>query len=140
MAALKPATDNAAISDRDAGTFARSGGPETAGERVIDVHDYVGEMVVGTWLTFTRGSDKVDQRLTYVSPMRTKYVFTGRYHSDAMVITPEELAYELGSGRAHVLVEPVPLWDRAISVALETLAARLKPGSNSSADAASAAS
>lgn len=90
----------------------------------INVHDYVSEMVVGTWLTFSGTDEDTDARLTYVSPMRTKYVFTGRYHSTALVFTPEELAYNLGSGKARVLAEPVPLWDRAVSAALDTLAAR----------------
>lgn len=91
---------------------------------VLNVHDYVNEMVVGTWLSFTKDGDAEDARLTYVSPKRTKYVFTGRYFSGVQTFTPEELAYQLGSGRARVLVEPVPLWDRAVSSALESLAAK----------------
>jgi hypothetical protein len=55
--------------------------------------------------------------------MRTKYVFTGRFHSNVLVFTPEELSYQLGSGKARLLVEPVPLWDRAVSSALDSLAA-----------------
>ena len=94
---------------------------------IINVHDYVSEMVVGTWLTFIADGEYTDARLTYVSPKRTKYVFTGRYFSGAQVLTPEELAYQLGSGRARVLVEPVPLWDRAVSSALDKLAAGKTP-------------
>jgi hypothetical protein len=90
---------------------------------LIGVHDYVAEMVVGTLLTFKTGGENADARLTYVSPMRTKYVFTGRFHSNVQVFTPEELAYQLGSGKARLLVEPVPLWDRAVSSALDSLAA-----------------
>jgi hypothetical protein len=90
---------------------------------LIGVHDYVAEMVVGTWLTFKTDGEDADARLTYVSPMRTKYVFTGRFHSNVLVFTPEELAYQLGSGKARLLIEPVPLWDRAVSSALDALAA-----------------
>ena len=94
---------------------------------VMNVHDYVSEMVVGTWLTFIAGDEYTDARLTYVSPLRTKYVFTGRFFSDAKVLTAAEVAYQLGSGKARVLVEPVPLWDRAVSSALDKLAAGKAP-------------
>ncbi len=59
--------------------------------------------------------------------MRTKFVFTGRYFSGAQIFTAEELAYQLATGKARVLMEPVPLWDRAVSSALDTLAARSPP-------------
>ena len=94
---------------------------------ILNVYDYVNEMVVGTWLTFLGDAEPMDARLTYISPKRTKYVFTGRYFSGAQTFTPEELAYQLGSGRARVLVEPVPLWDRAVSAALDALAAKNPP-------------
>ena len=90
---------------------------------VMNVHDYVREMVVGTWLTFIADDEYSDARLTYVSPLGPKYVFTGRFFSDAKVLTAAEVAYQLGSGKARVLVEPVPLWDRAVSSALDELAA-----------------
>ena len=45
----------------------------------------------------------------------------------AFVYTPEELAYELGAGQVSLVVEPVPLFDRAVSAALDTLAARQSP-------------
>ncbi|HTP99432.1 MAG TPA: DUF1631 family protein [Casimicrobiaceae bacterium] len=116
----------AAIKPNVASGQPQSGGPavSTPQTQAMNVHDYVVEMIVGTWLTFTDGEEVADARLTYVSPQRTKYVFTGRYHSTSRVFTPEELAYLLGSGKARVLAEPVPLWDRAVSAALETLAAR----------------
>jgi len=93
----------------------------------MNVHDYVDEMIIGTWLSFADSDEITEARLTYVSRQRTKYVFTSRYHSTSRMFTPEELAYMLGSGKARVLAEPVPLWDRAVSAALETLAAR-SPG------------
>jgi hypothetical protein len=101
--------------------------PAQAAEAIaptLNVYDYVSEMVLGTWLTFRSGDEVSDARLTYVSPMRTKFVFTGRYFSGARVFTAEELAYQLATGNAHVLMEPVPLWDRAVSSALDGLAAR----------------
>jgi hypothetical protein len=84
-------------------------------------------MVVGTWLQFDLPEGVVDARLNWVSPLRAKYIFTSRSRSHAIMLTPEELAYRLGSGTARLVVEPVPLWDRAVSSALNTLAARKPP-------------
>ena len=81
-------------------------------------------MAVGTWLTFGTGAAAFNARLSWVSPLRSKYVFTSRSRTQAYAFSPEELAFELGSGRAALVVEPVPLFDRAVSAALDTLAAR----------------
>jgi hypothetical protein len=99
-----------------------------------NVHDFVSEMAVGTWLAFGSGAEAVNARLSWVSPLRTKYILTSRSRTQAFVFSPEELAWELGTGRAALVVEPVPLWDRAVSAALDTLAAKRPP-----ADAAAAA-
>ncbi|MEP7329832.1 MAG: DUF1631 family protein, partial [Betaproteobacteria bacterium] len=92
---------------------------------VTNVHDFVSEMAVGTWLVFTKEDSSINARLTWVSPLRTKYLFTSRSNVRAFVYTPEELAYEFGAGKVNLVVEPVPLFDRAVSAALETLAARV---------------
>ncbi len=62
---------------------------------VVSIHDYVSEMAVGTWLSFTKEDKPINARLTWVSPLRTKYLFTSRSRARAFVYTPEELAYEL---------------------------------------------
>ena len=90
----------------------------------VSIHDYVSEMAVGTWLSFTKEDKPINARLTWVSPLRTKYLFTSRSRARAFVYTPEELAYELSAGQIQLVVEPVPLFDRAVSAALDTLAAR----------------
>jgi Protein of unknown function (DUF1631) len=92
-----------------------------------NIHDFVSEMAVGTWLTFGAGDAAVNARLSWVSPLRTKYVFTSRSRAQAFVFSPEELAWELGTERAALVVEPVPLFDRAVSAALDSLAARRPP-------------
>ncbi len=92
-----------------------------------NVHDFVTEMAVGTWLAFGTGAAAVNARLSWVSPLRSKYVFTSRSRKQAFVFSPEDLAWELGSGRASLVVEPVPLFDRAVSAALDTLAATRPP-------------
>ena len=79
-------------------------------------------MAVGTWLTFvTGGGSELQARLSWVSPKRTKYLFTSRSRARAFILTPEEVAWRVGAGKATVLLEPVPLFDRAVSAALDSL-------------------
>lgn len=101
---------------------------------VANVHDFVNEMVVGTWLAFGKGAKATNARLSWVSPLRSKYIFTSRARTKAIVVTPEELAYQLGAGKASLIVEPVPLFDRAVSSALDSIAAR-KPAAGAAAAA-----
>ncbi|MBK8687151.1 MAG: DUF1631 family protein [Betaproteobacteria bacterium] len=102
--------------------------PATAGPKAAfgpaTVHDFVTEMAIGTWLLFRDGDAETPARLFWVSPLRTRYIFTTRGRGKALSFTPEELAWQLGAGRATLIVEPVPLFDRAVSAALDTLAAR----------------
>jgi hypothetical protein len=91
--------------------------------KVVNVHDFVGEMVVGTWLAFDDEGRPINARLSWISPMRTKYIFTTRSRGRALAISPEELAWQLRDGTARLIVEPVPLFDRAVSSALDELAA-----------------
>jgi hypothetical protein len=99
--------------------------PELAA--VGNVHDFVGELVVGTWVAFDREHGTLNARLTWVSPLRTKYIFTTRGRGQAIVVAPEELAWQLNEGTARLIVEPVALFDRAVSSALDELATQ-KPG------------
>lgn len=87
------------------------------------VHDYANEMVVGTWVLFRGAGGDTPARLFWVSPLRTRYVFTTRQQGRAISLSPDELARQLNAGQASVIVEPVPLFDRAVSAALDTLAA-----------------
>jgi len=66
----------------------------------------------------------VTARLSWVSPLRSKYIFTSRERSRAIVLTPEELAWHLGAAKATLVVEPVPLFDRAVSAALDSFATK----------------
>jgi len=130
MAALKPVASAAAGTDRPGAAapaivaVAGASSPGGAKPAPGNVHDFVSEMAVGTWLTFGTGAAAFNARLSWVSPLRSKYVFTSRSRTQAYAFSPEELAFELGSGRAALVVEPVPLFDRAVSAALDTLAAR----------------
>ena len=133
MAAIKPtpraATTSAAPAARAAdGDAANPPLTQTAAPLPPgNVHDFVDEMVVGTWLAFDDDGVASTARLSWVSPLRSKYIFTSRSHVRAFVMTPEELAWKLVNGKASLVVEPVPLFDRAVSAALDTLAARKAP-------------
>jgi hypothetical protein len=124
------------------GSAAAAGAPEQAAEsvapivptvtKIVNVHDFVAEMVVGTWLAFAHDGKTINARLSWVSPMRTKYIFTTRSRGHALAVSPEELAWQLRDGTARLIVEPVPLFDRAVSSALDELAAK-KPGAAAAA-------
>jgi Protein of unknown function (DUF1631) len=125
MAAIKPksaeaAKDTAVLAAGEAITIRNDATPA-----IGNVHDFVNDMVVGTWLAFGKEGKTTNARLSWVSPLRSKYIFTSRARTKAIVVTPEELAWQLGAGRANLVVEPVPLFDRAVSAALDTLAARM---------------
>jgi hypothetical protein len=126
MAAIKPQAARPAASGSD------DRGPPTVIEsdtvqKIGNVHDFVSEMVIGTWIAFKGGDEVVTARLSWVSPLRSKYLFTSRTRSQAIVLTPEELAWSVGAGKATLVVEPVPLFDRAVSAALDSLAAKKAP-------------
>jgi hypothetical protein len=126
MAAIKPEGARPAAGASD------DMGPPTVVEsdtvqKIGNVHDFVSEMVIGTWIGFKNGDAVTTARLSWVSPLRSKYLFTSRARSRAIVLTPEELAWSLGAGKATLVVEPVPLFDRAVSAALDSFAAKKTP-------------
>src|SRR6202171_2809073 len=126
MAAIQPEAARPAAGASDAA------GPPTIVEsdtiqKVGNVHDFVSEMVIGTWMGFKNGDATTTARLSWVSPLRSKYIFTSREQTQAIVLTPEELAWRLGAGKATLVVEPVPLFDRAVSAALDFFAAKKAP-------------
>lgn len=125
MAAIRPA---GARSEAVASTSGEQPAAEEAeGQKIGNVHDFVSEMVIGTWIAFKRGDESTTARLSWVSPLRSKYIFTSRARSRAIVLTPEELAWRLGAGKATLVVEPVALFDRAVSAALDSLAVKKAP-------------
>ncbi len=125
MAAIKPKAAGAGQAVTTLPPVEESTGRETATPAIGNVHDFVNDMVVGTWLAFGSEGKATNARLSWVSPLRSKYIFTSRARTKAIVVTPEELAWQLGAGKARLVVEPVPLFDRAVSAALDTLAARM---------------
>ena len=119
MGAIKPLAANTAVT-REAGDPAA---PSPAKSKEIEnLHDFVADLVLGTCLAFDQGGTLVNLRLSWISPWRATYIFASRSGSVVMVFTPEELAWEMSTGRVTLILEPVPLFDRAMSVTLEYLA------------------
>ncbi|MEO8484758.1 MAG: DUF1631 family protein [Betaproteobacteria bacterium] len=119
MEAIKPAVAKADLAAAPPAEPAAHGLPST-----VHVHDFVNDMVLGTWLAFATAEGRVNARLHWISPLRTRYVFTSRLRSSAFVFSPEELAWELTNDRAALVMEPVPLVDRAVSAALDRIGAQ----------------
>jgi len=91
---------------------------------ITAAHDFVSEMVPGTWLEFRSDGRSTPARLVWTGTLRMRYVFASRSGLATFVRAPEELAHALATGPVALLQEPVPLFDRAISAALNVLAAR----------------
>jgi hypothetical protein len=131
VAAIKPKPESSASEDSSSPvTIAPSTGTGRGRPTLTprNVHDFVDEMAVGTWIAVNAGDGRtINARLTWVSPLRTKYIFTSRSRSRAFLFTPEELAWQIAEGNASLVLEPVPLFDRAVSAALDTLAAQRPP-------------
>jgi len=91
-------------------------------KQIENLHDFVADLVLGTWLAFDQGGTIVKSRLSWISPWRATYIFANRSGSILVVFTPEELAWEMSTGRVTLIQEPVPLFERAMSATLEYLA------------------
>jgi len=99
--------------------------PSTAPASRKNVYDLAIDAVRGTWFAFDKGDGVWSHaRLDWISPMRATYILTGRARGEMHVVTPEDLAWEMSTGRASLVAEPVPLYDRAINAALDFVAAR----------------
>jgi hypothetical protein len=107
-----------------AGAVQESDAPRPPSVLRGSIHDFVNEMIAGTWLTFQTGPSCVTARLAWTGALRMRYVFASRLGTHVFVYTPEELAHALSTGSASLLLEPVSLFDRAVSFALNALAAR----------------
>jgi len=114
-------------------TQANSG---NAGILQASIHDFVSEMVPGTWLAFQSEQGFVSARLVWKGALRMTYIFASRSGLSVFVYTPEDLMRALVAGRVALILEPVALFDRAVSSALNALAARRSPGAEPRAGAA----
>ncbi|MDY7536762.1 DUF1631 family protein [Undibacterium sp. RTI2.1] len=72
----------------------------------------------GIWIDFTRSNGSIARfKLAWVSPKRTRYIFTNRQGHDAFSIASEELANKFRNGEA-LLISADSVVDRALVEAL----------------------
>ena len=120
MAAINPAE----VKPMPARTASGLTGASSDRKQIDNLHDFVADLVLGTWLAFNQNGTIVQSRLSWISPWRATYIFANRSGSTMSVFTPEELAWEMSTGRVTLIQEPVPLFERAMSATLEYLAAQ----------------
>jgi hypothetical protein len=118
MGAINPAEVKAA----PARATCRLAGAAAEPKEIENLHDFVADLVLGTWLAFDQDGTAVTLRLSWISPWRATYIFADRSGSVLKVFAPEELAWEMSTGRVTLIQEPVPLFERATSATLEYLA------------------
>ncbi|MFS8086898.1 MAG: DUF1631 family protein, partial [Acidobacteriota bacterium] len=87
-------------------------------------HEFAESMARGMWVEFTEESGVlVFAKLSWVSPLRGKYLFTHRNGLKAFSLTREELAQRFRDDSARP-VESEPLLDRAFSDVMSRLSAQ----------------
>src|SRR5579885_3232931 len=86
------------------------------------------EMKVGTWVEFTDPNTGTKERakLSWISPISSKYLFVNRKGLKVSDKTVFALAAEIRRGHA-VILEEVPLFDRALDAIVERLKAAHTP-------------
>ena len=84
------------------------------------IREQVGTLQRGDWVEFVDAAETVRYRLSWISPQRGILLFTNPQSPRALSIAPAALALQIERGEAHIV--PVePIFDRAVSRALETL-------------------
>ena len=59
-----------------------------ARKQIENLHDFVADLVLGTWLAFEQGGTIVKVRLSWISPWRATYIFASRSGSAVTGIQP----------------------------------------------------
>jgi hypothetical protein len=103
----------------------------------------VRELKVGTWIEFLDDHGAKERaKLSWISPISSKYLFVNRKGLKVADRTLVQLASDLAEGRVTVL-EEVPLFDRALDAIVERLksthAAKTAPAAAAASTAAAAA-
>lgn len=88
-----------------------------------DTQAQVAELQRGDWVEFTSADSGVMRyRLSWVSPQRGILLFTNPHSPKAISVSPDALVLQIERGEAAI-VSDEPMFDRAVSRALETLKA-----------------
>jgi len=85
--------------------------------------EQVKAMKVGTWIEFNHPDTGMRERakLSWISPISSKYLFVDRKGLKVADKTISELAAEFSAGRATMLDDSMPLFDRALTAVVERL-------------------
>jgi hypothetical protein len=79
------------------------------------------DMKVGMWVEFTDATGAKERaKLSWISPISSKYLFVNRKGLKVSDMTAPQLAMQIKEGKAVVL-EEVPLFDRALDAIVERL-------------------
>jgi hypothetical protein len=82
----------------------------------------VKHLVRGDWVEFIDDDgDTRRERLTWISPRRSLFLFSNHAANCAISITPEALAHRLQTETARLIVPDEPMFERALDGAIKTL-------------------
>lgn len=81
----------------------------------------VRQLVRGDWVDFITAGQNRRERLTWINPSRTMFLFTNSASACAISITPEALAVRLRNQTVRIVPPDRPLFERAIHGAIHTL-------------------
>jgi hypothetical protein len=77
--------------------------------------------VRGDWVDFITAGQTRRERLTWINPSRTLFVFSNSAAACAISITPEALAVRLRNKTAGIVLPDRPMFERAIHGAIQSL-------------------
>jgi len=81
----------------------------------------VRQLVRGDWVDFLPAGQSRRERLTWINPSRTLFVFSNSAAACAISITPEALAVRLRNKTAGIVLPDRPMFERAIHGAIQSL-------------------
>lgn len=81
----------------------------------------VRQLVRGDWVDFITAGQNRRERLTWINPSRTMFLFSNSASVCAISITPEALAVRLRNQTVRIVAPDRPLFERAIHGAIHTL-------------------
>ena len=99
------------------------GGDELDADNTPDRADLrrVRQLVRGDWVDFITAGQNRRERLTWINPSRTLFLFTNSASACAISITPEALAVRLRNQTVRIVLPDRPIFERAIHGAIRSL-------------------
>ncbi|MFA6314003.1 MAG: DUF1631 family protein [Sterolibacterium sp.] len=81
----------------------------------------VRQLVRGDWVDFITAGQSRRERLTWINPSRTMFLFSNSASACAISITPEALAVRLRNQTVRIVLPDRPMFERAIHGAIHSL-------------------